>query len=78
VETARIRENPKIIPGNTQPSVPPERSTSHSPARMSDAAYPTASVELVHPHDSTWLGPRKPSEMEISLDTIPQIPTAMA
>jgi hypothetical protein len=32
----------------------------------------------VQPHDRTWLRPRSPSEMEISLDTIPQMPTAMA
>jgi hypothetical protein len=32
----------------------------------------------VQPHDSTWLIPRRPSEIEISLDTIPQMPTAIA
>ena len=35
-------------------------------------------MELVQPHDSTWLMPRRPSEIEISLDTMPQMPTAIA
>jgi hypothetical protein len=35
-------------------------------------------VELVQPQDSTWLIPCNPSEIEISLDTMPQMPTAMA
>src|SRR6266545_1897279 len=39
VETARILENPKIMPGVTQASAPPDRITSASPARMSAAAY---------------------------------------
>src|SRR5580765_3282042 len=37
-----------------------------------------ASVELVQPHDSTWLTPRSRSEMAISLDTMPTIETGMA
>ena len=37
-----------------------------------------ASVELVQPQDSTWLMPRSPSEIEISLETMPQMPMAMA
>jgi hypothetical protein len=37
-----------------------------------------ASVELVQPHESTWLRPLRPSEMEISLEIMPQMPTAMA
>ena len=37
-----------------------------------------ASVELVQPHDSTWLMPRRRSEIEISLDTMPTIDTGMA
>ena len=37
-----------------------------------------ASVELVHPHDSTWLTPWRRSEIEISLDTIPTIETGIA
>ena len=37
-----------------------------------------ASVDDVHPVDSTWLTPRRPSEIDISLETIPQMPTAMA
>jgi len=32
----------------------------------------------VQPQDITWLMPRSPSEIEISLDTIPQMPTAIA
>ncbi len=36
-----------------------------------------ASVELVHPHDSTWLTPRSRSEIEISLETIPTIDTGL-
>jgi len=35
-------------------------------------------VELVQPQDRTWLGPRRPSEIDTSLDTIPQMPTAIA
>jgi len=38
VDTARIREKPKIIPGSTQPSVPPDKITSYSPERISDVA----------------------------------------
>jgi hypothetical protein len=78
VETARIRENPNIMPRSTQPSVPPDSRTSCSPARINDVAYPIASVELVQPHDNTWLRPRNPSEIEISLETMPQMPTAIA
>ena len=37
-----------------------------------------ASVELVQPHDSTWLMPCKRSEIEISLETIPTIETGIA
>jgi hypothetical protein len=37
-----------------------------------------ASVELVHPVDNTWLTPRRPSAIEISLDTIPTIETGIA
>ena len=37
-----------------------------------------ASVDDVQPVDSTWLMPRRPSEIDISLDTMPQMPTAMA
>jgi hypothetical protein len=58
--------------------VPPDSSTSHSPWRSSIAAYPSASVELVQPVESTWLMPRRPSAIEISLDTMPQMPTAIA
>ena len=32
----------------------------------------------MQPHDSTWLRPRSRSEIEISLDTMPQMPTAIA
>ena len=78
VETARIRVNPKIIPGVTHASAPPVTSTSASPCRMSDAAYPMASVELVQPVEITWLTPRSPSAIEISLDTIPTIDTGIA
>ena len=78
MDTTRIREKPYIIPGVTQASAPPERITSASPARMRAAAYPIASVELVHPHDNTWLRPRIRSEIEISLDIIPTIEMGMA
>ena len=74
-----MREKPKIMPGSTQPSVPPDSSTSALARRA--AASPRsrcASVELVQPVDSTWLTPRRPSAIEISLDTMPQMPTAMA
>ena len=37
-----------------------------------------ASVDEVQPVDSTWLMPRSPSEIDISLETMPQMPTAMA
>jgi hypothetical protein len=37
-----------------------------------------ASVELVQPHDSTWLTPRRRSEIEISLDSMPTIETGIA
>ena len=37
-----------------------------------------ASVDDVQPVESTWLMPRSPSEIEISLDTMPQMPTAIA
>ena len=73
-----MRENPKIIPGSTHPSVPPDSRTSYSPDRIIQAAYPSASVELVQPHDRTWLRPRSRSAMEISLETMPQMPSAMA
>ena len=37
-----------------------------------------ASVELVQPVESTWLMPRSPSAIEISLETMPTIDTGMA
>ena len=37
-----------------------------------------ASVELVQPHDSTWLMPRSRSEIEISLDIMPTIDIGIA
>ena len=37
-----------------------------------------ASVELVQPHERTWLIPCSRSEIEISLDTIPTIDTGIA
>ena len=73
-----MREKPNIIPGVTHASVPPDMITSASPDRTSPAAYPIASVELVQPHDSTWLMPCSRNEIEISLDTIPTIDTGMA
>jgi hypothetical protein len=38
VESARILEKPKIMPGVTHASAPPDKSTSASPDRMSAAA----------------------------------------
>ena len=37
-----------------------------------------ASVELVHPVETTWLIPCRPSAIEISLEIIPTIETGMA
>src|SRR4029077_9351146 len=78
VDITRMRENPKIIPGVTQASAPPDSTTSASPDRINAAAYPIASVELVHPHDSTWLTPRSRKEIEISLDIMPTIEIGIA
>ena len=66
------------MPGVTQASAPPLSSISASPARMSAAAYEIASVELVHPVDTTWLIPCSPSAMEISLEIMPTMETGMA
>ena len=76
--TTFIFEKPKIMPGVTQASAPPERITSASPARIIDAAYAIASVELVHPVEMTWLMPCSSSAIEISLDTMPTIETGIA
>ena len=73
-----MRENPKIIPGVAHASAPPVSRTSASPCRISAAAYPIASVELVQPVESTWLMPRSPSAIEISLETMPTIETGIA
>ena len=73
-----MREKPKIMPGVTQASAPPDNTTSASPDRRLAAAYPIASVELVQPHDSTWLTPRSRREIEISLESIPTIDTGIA
>ena len=73
-----MRENPKIMPGVTQASAPPERTTSASPDRIRAAAYPIASVELVQPQDRTWLTPRSRSEIDTSLDIMPTIEIGMA
>jgi hypothetical protein len=35
-------------------------------------------VELVQPHDRTWLTPCSRSEIEISLDSMPTIDTGIA
>ena len=37
-QTVEGSEKPKIIPGNTHPSVPPDSTTSHSPVRSNMAA----------------------------------------
>ena len=66
------------MPGVTHASAPPESSTSASPDRTSAAPYPIASVELVHPHDSTWLMPRSRSEIDTSLDIMPTMEIGMA
>src|SRR5438034_365827 len=78
IDTTFIREKPKIMPGVTHASAPPDRTTSASPFLMSAVAYPIASVELVQPHDSTWLTPRRRNEIEISLDIIPTIEMGIA
>ena len=62
----------------THASAPPLSSTSASPERISAAAYPIASVELVQPHESTWLMPCSRSAIEISLETMPTIETGIA
>src|SRR5213592_2537722 len=78
IDTTFIREKPKIMPGVTHASVPPDTITSACPDLRREAAYPIASVELVQPHDNTWLTPRRRSEIEISLETIPTIEIGMA
>jgi len=55
------------MPGVTQASAPPDRITSASPLRINAAAYEIASVELVQPVDTTWLGPWRPKAMDNSL-----------
>ena len=66
------------MPGVTQASAPPLIRMSASPDRISDAAYEIASVELVHPVETTWLMPCNSSAIEISLEIIPTIETGMA
>ena len=73
-----MREKPNIMPGVTQASAPPDSTTSASPDRSSAVAYPIASVELVQPHESTWLTPRSRSEIETSLDIMPTIEIGIA
>ena len=71
-------EKPNIIPGVTQASAPPDSNTSASPLLMSDAAYEMASVELVHPVETTWLMPCSSRAIEISLESMPTIETGIA
>ena len=66
------------MPGVTHASAPPDRMTSASPARISDAAYEMASVELVQPVETTWLMPCSSSAIEISLEIMPTIDTGIA
>ena len=42
------------------------------------AKYPMASVELVHPHDRTWLMPWSRNEIDTSLDSMPTIEIGIA
>src|SRR3989442_3802283 len=53
------------------------QSRPHLACRLLLEKKPSASVELVQPVDSTWLMPRSPSAIEISLYTMPQIPTSI-
>ena len=48
------------------------------PERGAGAARPDGVGRAGQPVESTWLMPRRPSEMETSLDTMPQIPSAIA
>ena len=66
------------MPGVTHASAPPDRMTSASPARISDAAYEIASVELVQPVEMTWLMPCSWSAIEISLEIMPTIEMGIA
>jgi hypothetical protein len=60
-----------MMPGVMQQSAPPETTTSAVPYWIARNAAPIASVELVHPVDSTWLSPRRPKAMDTSLESMP-------
>jgi hypothetical protein len=56
---------------------PPATIDVMTPARMSIAAYPIASVLLVQPVDNKCDGPRNFSAIESSLDRLPCVPEVM-
>ena len=52
-------------------SAPPQSTALATPHRIFWAAYPSASVDEVHPVEITWLNPRKPKNIESSLAIVP-------
>ena len=78
VETIRIMANPSMMPRTTVASTPPVRNASAAPNLISRKAYPSASVDDVHPVETTWEGPRSPKRIESSEDNVPIVPEGIA
>ncbi len=77
VETTRINSKAFKIPAEIGESAPPASIAGTTPARISSMACPIASVLLVHPVLSTWLGPRRCRAMDSSLERLPCVPAVM-
>ncbi len=78
VETTRIMRKPSMMPRTTVASTPPASTTSAVPNLTERKAWPNASVEDAHPVEMTWEGPRRPNRIEISEESVPIVPEAIA
>src|SRR5258706_15140948 len=72
--SARSNVYALTVAGLSGASTPPARIIGRVPIRIWSSAYPSASVEEVQFVVTTWLGPRNPKRMEISLESVPIVP----
>src|SRR6266567_1567425 len=68
---------PARIPGASGASTPPATINSCRPSAMCCAAYAIASVELVHPVETTCDKPRSPNAIDSSLERVPCVAAGM-
>ena len=67
-----------MMPRTTVASTPPASTTSAVPNFTARNAWPSASVDEAQPVEITCEGPRRPNRIEISDESVPIVPDAMA